>query len=229
MKNSETVFDKKIINCSQCPRLRAFCTQIADTKKKAFANWNYWGKPVPNFGSSSAELLIVGLAPAAHGANRTGRMFTGDQSGLWLYRALYRAGFANQELAQHRNDGLKLQNCLITAVCHCAPPENKPTLQEVAHCSIFLEETFQSAQRKKIILALGHIAWINTWKIIKKKGTDFETHYQKFTHGAEVLLPNGITVMASYHPSQQNTFTGKLTERAFDSLFFRCKEILTGH
>jgi uracil-DNA glycosylase len=174
-----------------------------------YADWEYWGRPVANFGTTSAQLLIVGLAPAAHGANRTGRMFTGDQSGVWLYRALHRAGFANQAESVSRDDGLELINCLITAVCHCAPPDNKPNPQEI-----------------KNILTLGHIAWKNTWDTLRAQLTEPMKSELRFSHGAEVALQNGLHVIASYHPSQQNTFTGRLTEDAFDAIFSRCRELI---
>lgn len=191
-----------------------------------FADWDYWGRPVANFGEVSAQLLIVGLAPAAHGANRTGRMFTGDQSGVWLYRALQRAGFANQAESASRADGLKLINCLITAVCHCAPPDNKPSPQEIKNCSPFLRETFATTTNKKVILTLGQIAWKNTWDILREQLVEPVKKNLRFSHGAEVALHNGLHVIASYHPSQQNTFTGRLTEEAFDEIFSRCRMLI---
>jgi len=191
-----------------------------------FADWDYWGRPVANFGEVSAQLLIVGLAPAAHGANRTGRMFTGDQSGVWLYRALHRAGFANQAESVSSDDGLELVNCLITAVCHCAPPDNKPSPQEIKNCSSFLRETFAATNQKKVILALGQIAWKNTWDVLRTQLALQPKKDQQFSHGAEVSLQDGLHVIASYHPSQQNTFTGRLTEEAFDEIFSRCRKLI---
>lgn len=190
-----------------------------------FADWDYWGKPVPNFGSHNAQLLIVGLAPAAHGANRTGRMFTGDNSGLWLYRALHRAGFANQFSYERADDGLVLIDACISAVCHCAPPDNKPTPDEIVNCEAFLSETIQSMTRVKVYLALGSIAWTALYREFEKNGT-VERPRVKFSHGSRVRLNNGAWLVGSYHPSQQNTFTGRLTEDAFDSVFQLCKQVI---
>ncbi|MEY4064796.1 MAG: hypothetical protein RIR26_1004 [Pseudomonadota bacterium] len=191
-----------------------------------FAAWDYWGKPVPNFGDANASLLIVGLAPAAHGANRTGRMFTGDQSGVWLYRALARAGFANQALSESREDGLKLTDALITAVCHCAPPDNKPSSQELHNCAPFLAETIAQLENRTVILALGKMAWDCVWDELKGRG-ELSGPRKAFAHGAEVELLNGRGwLVGSYHPSQQNTFTGRLTEIQFDQIFSRCRNLL---
>jgi uracil-DNA glycosylase family 4 len=218
--------NKKIVACEKCERLRKYCGEIAAEKKKMFSHWDYWGRPVPNFGVPDAQLLIVGLAPAAHGANRTGRMFTGDQSGVWLYRALHKAGFANQPHSESKDDGLVLSRCLITAVCHCAPPDNKPAPEEVRNCSPFLEETVKSLGNLKVVLSLGQIAWQNSWRVMESLGQAKKSQRISFAHGATVRLDNGIWMISSYHPSQQNTFTGKLTEQAFDSIFQRCNKIL---
>lgn len=226
MHHDANTLQQRIINCRECSRLRLHCEKIATEKKKMFSDWVYWGRPVPNFGDTSAQLLIVGLAPAAHGANRTGRMFTGDQSGVWLYRALHRAGFATQAESQHKDDGLRLINCLITSVCHCAPPDNKPSTEEINNCSDFLLETFNQIKNKKIILALGQLAWVNTWSTLCKQKPELKKHASRFSHGVEVVCPDGLYVLGSYHPSQQNTFTGKLTQPAFDAIFQRCREIL---
>jgi uracil-DNA glycosylase family 4 len=207
--------------------LRSYCHEIAAQKKKMFVDWDYWGRPVPNFGNSDAELLIVGLAPAAHGANRTGRMFTGDQSGIWLYRALHKSGFANQSRSESSQDGLQLSGCLVTAVCHCAPPQNKPSPEEVSNCLPFLTETVQSSKNLKVILSLGHLAWQNSWRVAEEIGLALKKQRVSFTHGAAVQINKGIWMVASYHPSQQNTFTGKLTEQAFDSVFEKCRSLLS--
>jgi uracil-DNA glycosylase family 4 len=192
-----------------------------------FADWEYWGRPVPNFGDEEGELLVVGLAPAAHGANRTGRMFTGDQSGLWLYRALERAGFANQAKSESRNDGMKLKGALITAVCHCAPPDNKPSPEELKNCRPFLSETMERMESRKVILALGSIAWNSVWEELSRRG-ELSGRRITFAHGAEVQLSDGRGwLLGSYHPSQQNTFTGRLTEPQFDNIFSRCRELLS--
>jgi uracil-DNA glycosylase family 4 len=192
--------------CKRCPRLVEWRERIAREKRKSFADWDYWGKPVPNFGDPNAEFLIVGLAPAAHGANRTGRMFTGDRSGDWLYRALHKAGAANQPTAEHSEDGLTLHNVLITAICHCAPPDNKPTREEIQNCSVYLTDLLANHQWKSI-LCLGRIAWEQVHKHLQRKPVPFG-------HGA--VSPGTPPVVASYHPSQQNTFTGKLTEAMLD-------------
>lgn len=183
-----------------------------------FTQWEYWAQPVPNFGEINAHLVIVGLAPAAHGANRTGRMFTGDQSGVWLYRALHRSGFANQANSESNADGLELFNALITAVCHCAPPDNKPTLEEIDQCRPFLKEIIEQAKKRKVILALGLIAWNATWRELNALG-ELEAPRIKFSHGQVVKLKSHGWLIGSYHPSQQNTFTGRLTEQAFGEIF----------
>jgi len=197
---------------------------VALEKRRAFRNDEYWGKPVPNFGDSQAELLIVGLAPAAHGANRTGRMFTGDRSGDWLFRALHKAGFANQSEATHREDGLVLSNCAITAVCHCAPPQNKPSREEISNCREWLDETLETLP-VKVFLALGQISWRAVFGYFKEKEI-WKTAFPKFGHGEVIELENGQVVVGSYHPSQQNTFTKRLTEPMFDKVFRICREKL---
>ena len=216
--------NEEIIECERCPRLRSYTQQIAQEKRRAFQDWTYWGRPVPNFGDARARLLIVGLAPAAHGANRTGRMFTGDRSGDWLYRALHKAGFANQPHATDREDGLKLIDCAITAVCHCAPPDNKPTTEEIANCRTWLEQTIDLSP-VRVFLALGQIGWKAVLQESRRRGW-LEGKMPKFGHGARVELAGGRTLLASYHPSQQNTFTGKLTEPMFDAVFAAAKKLL---
>lgn len=210
--------------CERCPRLRAHCEAVARTRRKAFADQQYWGRPVPNFGDPRGRLLIVGLAPAAHGANRTGRMFTGDRSGDWLYRALYRAGFANQETAEHAADGLHLRDCAITAVCHCAPPDNKPTRDERLHCQGWLEQTF-SLLPVKVILALGSLAWNAASDEATRRGWRSGGR-AKFAHAAREPLADGRTLLGSYHPSQQNTFTGRLTEAMLDRVLADAQSLL---
>lgn len=205
-----------IVHCERCPRLRAWCRQVAETKRASFQDEEYWGRPVPNFGDPSATGLIVGLAPAAHGANRTGRMFTGDRSGDWLYRALHRAGLANQPHSTAANDGLELRSVLITATAHCAPPDNKPTPEELQACQPFLSATL-ALRPWRAIWCLGGIAW---------KAVHAELGHRpipKFAHGAQ----NGILI-ASYHPSQQNTFTGRLTEPMLDEVAQRFGAMIQG-
>lgn len=216
--------NRSIIACDRCPRLCAHSTKVAQEKRSAFRDWTYWGKPVPNFGDPRARLLIVGLAPAAHGGTRTGRVFTGDRSGEWLYRALHRAGFANQPHAVRRGDGLELLDCAITAACHCAPPGNKPLPDELQACAPFFAATFDALPVRGII-ALGQIAWRAV--IVEARSRRWWAGpMPKFGHGALVTLSENRWLLGSYHPSQQNTFTGKLTEPMFDSIFSRARRLL---
>lgn len=216
--------NRRIVRCKLCPRLREYCREIAQTRRRAFADWDYWGRPVPNFGDPQARLLIVGLAPAAHGANRTGRMFTGDRSGDWLFRALHKAGFANQAQAESRDDGLELSDCAITAVCHCAPPDNKPTREEKENCQRWLAQTVDVAPAR-VLLVLGQIAWQETAKEARRRNW-WTGGLPKFSHGAKVELAGGRWLLGSYHPSQQNTFTGRLTEAMFDEVFQTARQLL---
>lgn len=205
--------NERIIGCFRCPRLVAWRELVAVEKRRSFESWNYWGRPVPNFGDPEADRLIVGLAPAAHGANRTGQMFTGDRSGEWLFRALYKAGAANMPNAESREDGLHLRNVLITAAAHCAPPDNKPLLQELANCNEYLRNTL-ALRPWKSILCLGALAWNVLYRTIGERPP-------KFGHGVESVTRKGIKMFSSFHPSQQNTFTGKLTEPMLDSVIQR--------
>jgi uracil-DNA glycosylase family 4 len=216
--------NRRIIACEDCPRLREYCREVARSKRKAFLTEEYWGRPVPNFGDPQARLLIVGLAPAAHGANRTGRMFTGDRSGEWLYRALHDAGFANQPVSVSVADGLQLVDCAITAVCHCAPPDNKPAREEIAACSKWLRETMDIVPAS-VLLALGQIAWQALVVELRRRGWH-TGRVPKFAHQAIVELPEGRTLIGSYHPSQQNTFTGKLTREMLAAVFVSAREHL---
>jgi uracil-DNA glycosylase family 4 len=216
----------QIESCAACPRLREHCQQIAETKRRAFRDEDYWGKPVPNFGDSRADLLIVGLAPAAHGANRTGRMFTGDRSGEWLYRALHKAGFANQPDSRRRDDGLQLTNCCITAICHCAPPGNKPSREEIAHCQPWLSATLDSVPAR-VMLALGQLAWNQLLKLCQQRQWHVGAK-PRFAHRAIAELAGDRWLLGSFHPSQQNTFTGRLTEPMFDAVFRDARKLLSG-
>jgi uracil-DNA glycosylase family 4 len=187
----------------------------------------YWAKPLTGFGDPNARLLIVGLAPAAHGGNRTGRMFTGDRSGDWLYGALYAAGFANQPDSKHRNDGLKLLDCYITAAVHCAPPDNKPSRIEFERCRPYLVEELKLFKNVRVIIALGKIAFDSFLAAHQRNGGLVPKPRPVFGHGVSVVFPNDVNLLASYHPSQQNTFTGKLTREMFQAVFWKAKEVLS--
>ncbi len=208
----------RITRCRQCPRLVKWREQVAGEKKRAYRDWDYWGKAVPSFGDPNGRLLIIGLAPAAHGANRTGRMFTGDSSGKWLYRALHKAGFASQPSWERRDDGLTLTDCYITAACHCAPPGNKPLPAEIANCNSYLREELEQMKRLRVVIALGKIAF-DTY--CKTRGI---APLPAFAHNRVYDSPP--TLIASYHPSRQNTNTGKLTEPMFDAVFARARRLL---
>ncbi|MGD9719878.1 MAG: uracil-DNA glycosylase [Pirellulales bacterium] len=216
--------NERIVACERCARLRTYCQLVAAEKRAAFRHWTYWGRPVPNFGDPAARLLIVGLAPAAHGANRTGRMFTGDRSGEWLYRALHKAGFANQPTSHARDDGLQLVDCAITAAAHCAPPGNKPLPQELVNCHGWLEQTIDLLHAR-VFLALGQIAWKVVLAECIRRGWH-TGRLPRFAHGAQVPLVGNRWLVGSYHPSQQNTFTGVLTEPMFDRVFRAARRLL---
>jgi uracil-DNA glycosylase len=204
--------NQEIVHCRKCPRLVRYREQVARTKRRSFLECDYWGKPLPGFGDPRAELLILGLAPAAHGGNRTGRMFTGDRSGDFLYKALFRAGFANQPTSEHRGDGLALKNAYLAAALRCAPPANKPLPSELANCRPYLERELE-IQGPRAILALGSIAMRAYLGLLKDRGQISSLAQFPFRHGAGYQLPGGLPrLFASYHPSQQNTFTGKLTD-----------------
>lgn len=198
---------------------------MAHEKRAAFRDDDYWGRPVPAFGDAEAAILVVGLAPAAHGANRTGRMFTGDRSGDWLYRALHRAGLANQPTSTGRDDGLRLHGVLVTAAVRCAPPANKPTPVEREACRPWLEAEIELLDGVRVIVALGALAFDQVLRVVRSMEAPTSGRNPRFAHLAEVGLPKGRTLVASYHPSQQNTFTGKLTEPMFDRVWARAKEL----
>ena len=215
-----------IIHCRQCPRLVQWREQVAREKVARFRDFDYWGKPNPGFGDPRARLLLVGLAPAAHGGNRTGRMFTGDRSGDWLYRALFNAGFANQPQSVDRQDELKLTDCYITATARCAPPMNKLLPEEIARCRPFLLEEFRLLNRIRVIIGLGKVGFDAAYNSLKSMGLTTVSPRPRFGHGLEYRLNDHLVLLASYHPSQQNTFTGKLTVRMFNAIFRRAKFLL---
>lgn len=223
MKKNLFNLQKQIITCQKCPRLVAWREQMAREKVKRFVDEVYWGKPLPSFGDPHARFLIVGLAPAAHGGNRTGRMFTGDRSGDWLFRALHKAGFANQPTSVHRNDGLQLTDCYITATARCAPPQNKLTTAEIANCRPYLWREIELLEKVQIILGLGKIGFDNALSAVEDAYKFRITPRPKFGHGVEYKLNSKLTLMGTFHPSQQNTFTGRLTEAMFDQIFRRVR------
>jgi uracil-DNA glycosylase family 4 len=216
-----------ITACDRCPRLREHCTAIAQTKRAAFRDQTYWGKPIPNLGEPSARLLILGLAPAAHGANRTGRMFTGDRSGDFLFEAMHATGFCNQPTSLHKDDGLELIDCLITATAHCAPPANKPTPDEIANCQPFLDRTIDAMPALAGILALGKIGFDAALALYKRRGwLPAKSKRPQFAHGALYEFENAPFLIGTYHPSQQNTFTGKLTQSMLQKIFRTARSLL---
>ncbi|HLW48900.1 MAG TPA: uracil-DNA glycosylase [bacterium] len=224
-RDSLRLVARDIVACTRCPRLRRHCARIAAIRKPEFASWTYWGRPVPGFGDPRAGLLIVGLAPAAHGANRTGRMFTGDRSGDWLFRAMHRAGFANRPTSVRRGDGLRLVDAYLTAPVHCAPPDNKPTPAEIVRCLPFLERELALLPNVRVIIALGRIGFDVCRRMLAARG--IPTRSLRFAHGAvHDLRPRGPVLIASYHPSRQNTNTGKLTAPMLDAVFQEARGVL---
>lgn len=218
-----------IIACTRCPRLVSYRQDIANTKRRQFREWSYWGKPVPGFGDANARLYILGLAPAAHGGNRTGRVFTGDRSGDWLYEALHRFGFANQATSTHVGDGLALTDCYIGATVRCAPPANKPTPDEFTACRPYILSELQLLKHVRVVVVLGKIAFDHYFKACRELGRELPSPLPKFGHGATYELPWEVTLVGSYHPSQQNTFTGKLTRPMFHQVFAKAKRRLAGN
>jgi uracil-DNA glycosylase family 4 len=219
MEDSLEQVTAEIVACRKCPRLVAWRELVATEKRAAYRDETYWARPVPGFGDPNAELLIVGLAPAAHGGNRTGRAFTGDRSGDWLFGALYRAGYANQPHSTRPDDGLKLIGAYISAVVRCAPPANKPTPQERDNCLPYLQRELRLLQQVKVIVCLGKFAYDGLAAAVGLK------RRPAFGHGVEVVMPDGKTVICSFHPSQQNTFTRKLTVPMFDAIFLRARQL----
>ena len=220
---SIAALERELIACERCARLRAYCRRIARERKREFSDQEYWGRPVPGYGDPRARLLVVGLAPAAHGGNRTGRVFTGDSSGNWLYEALHRFGFANQPDSTGRDDGLVLTDCFVAAAARCAPPGNKPTTAELAACRPWLAGEIALLRRVRVVMALGrigHDAWLRAsgwWERLRPR------ERPAFAHGAESRLPDGAILICSYHPSRQNTNTGKLTRAMWHAAFGRAR------
>ena len=225
---SETLvrLEERLTRCRLCPRLVAHRERVGREKVARFRAWSYWARPVPGFGDSDARLLIVGLAPAAHGGNRTGRIFTGDESGNWLYAALHRTGFANQPTSVDRGDGLRLRDAFVTAVVRCAPPANRPTPPEIVTCRRWLLGERGQLTRVCVVVTLGKVAHDGFLAAERARGVEIPRPLPRFGHGAEHMLPTGTTVLSSYHPSQQNTFTGKLTRPMFDAIFARARALL---
>jgi uracil-DNA glycosylase len=220
------VLSEEVVSCRKCPRLVKYREKVAREKRRAYRDWEYWGRPVPGFGDVRAALLILGLAPAAHGANRTGRMFTGDRSGDFLYAALHQAGFANQPASLDRDDGLKLHQAYIAAACRCAPPDNKPLPREVSNCRGYLERELEIL-KPKAILALGKIAWDAYLEILKRRGIITSRTPYRFAHGAEAeVAPGTPRLFAVYHPSQQNTQTGRVTPAMYSQVLLRIRRFL---
>lgn len=232
-----TVLNRQVVGCTRCPRLVEYRQQVAREKRRAYRDWEYWGRPVPGFGDPHARVLIMGLAPGAHGSNRTGRPFTGDASGNFMYPVLYETGFANQPTATDRNDGLKLKDLYITAAVRCAPPDNKPLPSELANCSEYLDRELEGLKDVKVVVALGKIGFDAYLNYLTRKsppyknrplttlgaGSGWGTRFNKaayvFKHGARYSMPDGKMLLASYHPSNQNTQTGKLTREMFVKIF----------
>jgi len=214
----------EVVVCTKCPRLVEWRQRVAREKRASFADWTYWGRPVPGWGDPEARILVVGLAPAAHGGNRTGRVFTGDRSGDWLFASMYRCGLANQPTSTHRDDGLKLTDIYISAVVKCAPPANKPTIDERDNCIPYFVREMDILPNVKVMIALGSFGWDGALRVWELSGHPRPRPKPRFGHLAEVDL-GGVVLVGSYHPSQQNTFTGKLTEEMMDAVFHRAREL----
>ena len=215
----------RIVSCELCPRLRAHCTEVARTRRRAYADWEYWGRPVPSFGDPKARVMALGLAPGAHGSNRTGRPFTGDGSGDFLYPVLHEAGFASQPKAFSRDDGMKLSGLWITAMARCAPPGNKPTPEELRNCAPWLDQEMKLLTDLRVVVCLGRIAFDGLLSHEMRTGTIKSRARFVFAHGAEYKLPSGLIAIASYHPSLQNTNTGKLTRQMLLTVFMRARKL----
>ena len=219
------VLNQEVVSCRACPRLVEHRETVAREKRRAYRDWDYWGKPVPGFGDPQARVLVLGLAPGAHGSNRTGRPFTGDSSGNFMYPVLHATGFASQPTATHLDDGLALSGAYITAAVRCAPPQNKPTPQEIAACSAFLDRELECLKQVRVVVALGRIGFDAYLNYLKRRGLLPSKAGYQFGHGAEYRMPDGRILLASYHPSNQNTQTGKLNEKMFRKIFERARKL----
>ncbi len=228
MPNTLTILNHEVVVCTLCPRLVAHREQMAREKRRAYLDWEYWGKPVPGFGDPQARVLILGLAPGAHGSNRTGRPFTGDASGNFMYPVLHEAGFASQPTATDRGDGLELRDAYITAAVRCAPPQNKPLPAEIANCASFLDREIAVLHRLKVVVALGRIAFEAYLNHVQRLGNIASKKSYVFQHAAQYAMPDGRTLLASYHPSNQNTQTGKLTRAMFLGVFQQAARLAQG-
>ena len=224
-RSSLETLNARIVACKRCPRLRKYCAEVARVRKRAYLECEYWGKPVPSFGDPKARVMALGLAPGAHGSNRTGRIFTGDGSGYFFYPVLHESGFASQPMAVSRDDGMKLNDLWISAVVRCAPPGNKPAPDELRNCAPFLDEEIGLLKNLRVVVCLGKIAFDGFLAHARRSGQITSRAGMNFAHGAEFTLPNGLTVIASYHPSQQNTNTGKLTRPMLLKIFKRAREL----
>jgi len=225
-KSALQILADEVVTCTACQRLTAYRRKMAEVKRRAYREWEYWGKPVPPFGDPGARMLIIGLAPAAHGGNRTGRMFTGDRSGDFLYRALYETGFASQPESQARGDGLELTDAYITAAVRCAPPDNKPTLAEFHNCRKYLEREIDQLLDLRVVVALGKLAFDAYLGILRDRGVIRSRAAFRFGHNVQYEIPGAPVLIGSYHPSQQNTSTGKLTAEMLREVFAGAQAII---
>lgn len=226
MSRTLTILNQEIIACTSCPRLVEYCQKIGREKRRAYRDWDYWAKPVPGFGDPQARMLVLGLAPGAHGSNRTGRPFTGDGSGHFLYRVLHNAGFASQPTALRRDDGMRLYDAYITAAVHCAPPANKPSPEEITNCSRHLDRELAALKRARLIVVLGKIAFDAYLNHLKRHGLLKTKAGYVFGHGATYRMPDGRILLCAFHPSLQNTNTGKLTEAMMLEIFKKAKKLI---
>ncbi len=218
----------QVVACTRCPRLVEHLGKVAREKRRMYRDWDYWGRPLPSFGDPQARVLLLGLAPAAHGGNRTGRMFTGDRSGDWLFGTLHKFGFASSPDSRHRDDGLTLRDAYITAALRCAPPKNKPLPEELANCRPYLLREFTLLSNVRIVVALGRIAHDTYLQVRKEQGLAVPSPRPRFGHGSVYRFPEGVTLVGCYHPSQQNTQTGRLTREMFENIFAKIRTMLEG-